>query len=144
MRATVWQGVFSFVRGTFSGRDSNGMDVDVQSVIAEMRSGFQALNQRVTELKDDTKEDAQEMHRETKDRLVRIEDQCRMTNGRVSILESEVRGVWQRIKDLTRRKSDDGDGEGKEITLGDLKWYLVCVGGGFGAAIGLLKLMGKL
>lgn len=85
------------------------MDADVQIVVAEMRAGFHALNQRVTELKDDTREDAQEMHRENKDRLVRIEDQCRLTNGRVSTLESEVRGVWQRIKELGRRGKGDVD-----------------------------------
>ena len=127
------------------------MDAEMQTVIAEMRAGFNALNLRVTELKEDTREDAQQMHRENKEtareqkeRLVRIEDQCRITNGRVSTLESEVRGVWQRIKELARKRGDDDDGEASPVTLGDLKWYLVCVGGGFGACIALLKLMGKL
>lgn len=120
------------------------MDAEMQSVISEMRAGFNALNLRVTELKDDTREDAQQMHRESKDQLRRIEDQCRITNGRVSTLESEVRGVWQRIKELARKRGDDDDGEANAVTLGDLKWYLVCVGGGFGACIALLKLMGKL
>jgi predicted methyltransferase len=117
----------------------------MSTVIAEMRAGFNALNVRVTELKDDTREDAQQMHRENKDRLVRIEDQCRITNGRVSTLESEVRSVWQRIKEIARRRPDgDDDTEADHLTLGDLKWYLVCLGAGFGAAMGLLQLMGKL
>lgn len=121
------------------------MDAEMQTVIAEMRAGFNALNHRVTELKDDTRDDAQTMHRENMNRLARIEDQVRLTNGRVSTLESEVRSVWQRIKDIARRRQDgDDETEASHLTLGDLKWYVVCVGGGFGAAIGLLKLMGKL
>jgi hypothetical protein len=121
------------------------MDAEMQGIIAEMRAGFSALNHRVTELKDDTREDAQTMHREGMNRLVRIEEQCRITNGRVSTLESEVRQVWVRIKEMAwRRNKKTGEAESEGITLGDLKWYLVCLGAGFGAAIGLLKLMGKL
>jgi hypothetical protein len=53
--------------------------------------------------------------------------------------------VWQRIKEIARRRPDgDDDTEADHLTLGDLKWYLVCLGAGFGAAMGLLQLMGKL
>lgn len=144
MRADQVAAVLFLLWGRFS-EGQIGMDAEMQTVIAEMRAGFNALNLRVTELKDDTREDAVHMHKEQRERLVRIEEQCRITNGRVSTLEAEVRNVWVRIKELAwRRNAKTGEAEPQGITLGDLKWYLACAGGGAGAVLAILKLMGKL
>ena len=80
---------------------------------------------------------------DVRDDVKAVEKQARLTNGRVNTLEAMVEWLKTRAR-VTRARENEEDGDNDGLTLGDLKWYLLCVGGGFGAAMGLLKLMGKL
>lgn len=115
------------------------MDPEMQAVIARLDG--------ITRRMDDAQELSYQRHEENIERfrdlgvdVKAVENEARKTNGRLATVEAEIRGIWARIKSLGRKD----DGEAHDVTLGDLKWYIACAAGGFGAALGLLKLMGKL
>jgi response regulator RpfG family c-di-GMP phosphodiesterase len=86
-----------------------------------------------------------ERHVDNVTRLDRIESEVRRTNGRVTRLEERMKTVFERLKSMLHRgtgASDGNDGDG--VTVGRLKWYLACAGGGFAACLWLLHAMGKI
>lgn len=117
----------------------------LETQLAALTVEARAINRRL----DDQQERSNERHEANQDWLWRIDkkvdavvEQTTRTNGRVSILENAVE--WLKAKVRERTNPVTGEGESASVTLGDLKWYIACAVGGFGAAIGLLKLMGKL
>jgi len=125
------------------------MDVEMQSLVATLEG--------ITRRMDDAQVLSTQRHRENverfsevrhdlqdvRDDVKAVEKQARLTNGRVNTLEAMVEWLKTRAR-VTRARENDEDSDDAGLTLGDLKWYLVCVGAGFGAAMGLLKLLGKL
>ena len=125
------------------------MDVEMQSLVATLEG--------ITRRMDDAQVLSTQRHRENverfsevrhdlqdvRDDVKAVEKQARLTNGRVNTLEAMVEWLKTRAR-VTRARENDEDSDSESPTLGDIKWYLMCVGAGFGAAMGLLKLMGKL
>lgn len=104
---------------------------DVQALKELMTTEFRLLREQ----RDEDRVVSSQRHTENVSRLVAIEVEVRATNGRVTRHDEQ-------IKTLFGRSASSTGVEG--VTLDRLKWYLACTGGGFGAAIGILKLMGKL
>jgi hypothetical protein len=112
---------------------------DVESLKELMEAGFAALKEQRAD--DRSRQDQQHAeNRQTLQRqdqtLQRIEMEVRKTNGRVTRTEGQIEALL---------RDDKGEAPSADsVTLDRLKWYLACTGGGFAAAIALLKLMGKL
>jgi len=80
-------------------------------------------------------------------RIDRLADQVSETNGRLRNAEVAIAEHRPRIEALEQKaKEDDAQSRADHapVTLGSLKWYLLCVGGGFGAAVWILHAIGKL
>lgn len=68
----------------------------------ELREHLTLLRDHFDERFDSSQDERDRMHRENLAQMVRIEEQCRETNGRVSKLEEAMRNVreeFQRIRD---------------------------------------------
>lgn len=85
---------------------------------------------------DDQREVSAQRHAENVERLRRIEDEVRRTNGRVTRNEEQIKTLF--------RQDEGQQASGETVTLSRLKWYAVCVGAGFGGALWLMRLLGKL
>jgi hypothetical protein len=114
--------------------DMRHVEVQIAEVRAGLSAGFNAINQRF----DDAQSNQERMHEENAARLVRIEDEVRQTNGRVTRLEAQ-QGALDR-----RPASRDGrDGrDAREITLPALKWWLTIIGASIGATWWFLQTIG--
>jgi len=92
---------------------------------------FDALLARL----DDQREVSSQRHAENVERLRRIEEEVRRTNGRVTRNEEQIKTLF---------RQDKAEPAGTEtVTLSRLKWYLACLAAGFGSALWLMHLLGK-
>lgn len=115
----------------------------IEGVERRVEQGFDNINIRLSEK---NTRDA-ERHTENVTKLAVIEADVKACENQVSVVSQKVDRIngsvgrhEEQIKTLfTRRLPHTGS-----LTLADLKWYLVCVLGGWGACMALLKLLGKL
>jgi hypothetical protein len=110
------------------------MDLEVRVLQAKVEAGFENVGRRL----DAQDEQASDRHKENVDRLEAIEQEVRMTNGRVTRHDEQLKTLFERVRELGLRLLPPAS------TRADLKWYVTLFGAGFGAALAILKLIGKL
>jgi hypothetical protein len=123
------------------------MEARLEGLRVALESGFSAVNRRL----DDEKNANSERHKENVIRLVRIEDEAKATNGRVTTLEADGRTFAGQIKEIFRRlsghrrRADREDSDENETGLINNRRltqrdaYMIFIGGG--ALWALVKLI---
>ena len=117
------------------------MSAETQILAAKVEAGFDAIGVRL----DEHRELATQRHQETSHRLETIETECRKTNGRVTKNEERIRSLWMYTRQPRKAETHEPstDAEKDTVTVGRLKWYVVCVSGGFGSCLWLMHALGK-
>ena len=101
--------------------------VDVQVIAAKVDAGFAFMRERFAD---------------TSERLERIEDQVRETNGRVTRHDEQLKSVREALRE--RAEAMKNDGESGTIRRKDIQWWLWIAGGSIGGTIAILRLLGRL
>jgi len=117
---------------------------ETQALRNELRALLDSLTERMEERFDASADLSKERHAENVTRLGRIELEVRMTNGRVTRNEEQIRTLQETKGCPLSNGMAQIAGKNEAVTLERLRWYLVVAGSSIGGTIALLKLVGKL
>ena len=92
------------------------MNDSVEVHLARLESAVGEITRRM----DDQRHDSERRHQENTPRLVRIEEQCKLTNGRVAFAEGDIRRLKEDVASLEHTRKD-------AITMPSVKVWLAII-----------------